>query len=228
MIGCVKEFPKQILVLAPHPDDEVLGCGGTIARHIDRGDHVTILFFTDGVGGREKTSVADATARTTSRDKALKILGVQKLIQRQFPDNRLDTVPLLKLAQTIEHAAANQHFSTVYCPFGGDLNIDHQRVFEATLTAFRPIKPPHSNIYSYAIASSTEWSPQAVFKPTAFVDISKYLEKKIQAMETYQAELRSLPHPRSPEVISATAKYWGSISGLLAAEPFQIIRSYLS
>lgn len=220
-------MPTQILVIAPHPDDEVLGCGGTIAHHIDHGDFVTIMFFTDGVGGREMALATDATVRAASRDKALKILGVQKIIQRQFPDNRLDTVPLLELAQAIEHVAAEQHFSTVYCPFGDDLNIDHRRVFKATLTAFRPIKPPHPNIYSYAIASSTEWSPQTIFRPTAFVNISKYLEKKIEAINAYHTELRPFPHPRSEEAITSTAKYWGSVAGLKAAEPFQVIRSYL-
>lgn len=220
-------MPNQILVTAPHPDDEILGCAGAIAHHARLGDEVTVLVFTDGVGGRKSAVSSDIATRAQRRKKSHQILGVGHGIQLDFPDNQLDTVPLLNLAQSIEDVAAGKNFRTVYCPFNDDLNVDHRQVHEATLIAFRPIYQTKTTILSYPIASSTEWSPRTAFRPSIFLDISKYLDIKVRAMEAYAEECRPFPHPRSPEAIIATATYWGSVSGLRAAEPFQAVRVYL-
>jgi len=155
-------------------------------------------------------------------------LGAKEVRLLWFPDNRLDTVPLLDVVHKLEEIIEEVKPEVVYTQHGGDLNIDHSVTFRATLTATRPLEGSSITcVYAYEVGSSTEWSFQRfspVFRPTSFVDISRTLEKKLQAMEMYKSEARDFPHPRSQAAISAKAQVWGSTVGVHAAEAFELIR----
>ena len=220
----------RVLVVAAHPDDEVLGCGGTIARHRSEGDDVTLLFLADGVGARDGLTGGDTDLqiRRTAGIAAASLLGAAPPIYLDYPDNRLDTVPLLDLVQAVERVAGKFHPTRVYTHHFGDLNVDHRVCHQAVLTAFRPA-PGQSvrSIYAFEVPSSTEWSfgcqPQG-FQPNHFVDISSFIAAKIEAMELYEIELRPFPHARSIGAIEALATWRGVTIGCKAAEAFTVIR----
>ena len=221
------------LVIAAHPDDEVLGCGGTIARLAREGEEVHVLILGEGAASRFEDG-SDAARKAvdqlsrTSREVAA-FLGAGGATMAGFPDNRFDTAPLLSIVKAIEAVIEEVRPSAVYTQHGGDLNIDHAITYRATLTAARPVEgSPVREVYAYEAPSSTEWAFQVfepVFRPNAFVDIARTLEKKIQAMQMYETEARAFPHPRSPQAIRATAARWGSVAGLQAAEAFELVRS---
>jgi LmbE family N-acetylglucosaminyl deacetylase len=223
----------SILVLAAHPDDEVLGCGGTIARRVEEGEQVYISILGEGITSRyNEREEADQqlvdALEETGREVA-ELLGAKEVYSHNFPDNRFDTVPLLDVVKTIEDLIDEIQPEIVYTQHGGDLNIDHNIVYRATLTATRPMTDcPVRKVYAYEVASSTEWAFQEFsppFRPNTFVDISETLEKKIDAMEMYESEARSYPHPRAPESLRAIARNWGRTVGLQAAEAFELVRS---
>lgn len=222
----------NVLVVAAHPDDEVLGCGGTIARLASEGHRVEILILGEGVTSRyanPKDAKPEELAQLHAQaEKIGTFLGAQSVTLAKLPDNRFDTVALLDIVKVIEARVAKLKPEIVYTQHGGDLNIDHERTFRAVMTATRPMAgSPVKKVYGYEVRSSTEWAFRKfapAFQPSVFVDVSATLEKKIKAMEMYEGEARTFPHPRSPEALRATAQYWGSVSGLLAAEPFDLIR----
>lgn len=223
----------KVLVVAAHPDDEVLGCGGTIARLAREGHEVNILILGEGL-----------TARSRQRDhadrhqveqlhahcrQAAELLGAKELVKHEFPDQRLDTVPLLEVIKVIEETLARFKPEVVYTHHGGDLNLDHRVVHEAVLVATRPL-PGQSvrEVYAFEVPSSTEWTFQQLqptFRPNTFVDIDDTLDVKLQAMAAYESEARAFPHPRSPEALQAIAHRWGSVVGRPAAEAFELIRA---
>lgn len=216
----------SILVVAAHPDDEALGCGGTIARHVAAGDEVACLFLADGATSRE--SEADASVRERQARRAADTLGIGEILLARFPDNRMDTVALLDVVQVIEKVVARFSPETIYTHHGGDLNIDHRITHQAVLTACRP-QPGHSvrAIYGFEVPSSTEWAPPATlppFTPTRFVDITAYLEQKRAALDCYVEEMRPWPHARSFEAVEALARMRGACVGVEAAEAFMVIR----
>jgi len=224
---------KTILVIASHPDDEVLGCGGTTARLTSEGNCVYTLILGEGVTSRDKKR--DRTKRENEiaelrkqAENANKILGVKKLYAYDFPDNRFDTVPLLDIIKTIEKIKNSVKPDIVFTHHCGDLNIDHQITFKAVVTAFRPTKDESvKEIYSFEIPSSTEWNEPSFstyFMPDYFVNINKSLEIKINALKEYETELRDFPHPRSLEAVEINAKHWGVKMGFEAAEAFKTIR----
>ncbi len=223
---------RTILVLAAHPDDEVLGCGGTIARLAREGDSVFIGILGEGVTSRFATRDASVSQAVESLHgnarQAGQMLGAKDLFTFQLPDNRFDTVPLLDIAKMIEGLIERLSPQVIYTQHGGDLNIDHSILFRATLTATRPV--PGSSIetvFAYEVGSSTDWAFQnftPAFRPNVFVDVSHTLEVKLRAMRTYESETRPYPHPRSAEALQAKARYWGSISGFEAAEAFELVR----
>lgn len=223
---------ERILVVAAHPDDEVLGCGGTLARLAAEGASVSILILANGLTSRADFDAdRDAGALQTHHDRARRagaLLGAKDVSLSGFPDQKMDTVPLLDITQTIEREIARVQPSVVFTQHGGDLNLDHVITFRATLTATRPTKGcPVKKVYAYEVGSSTEWSFQQFeprFQPQVFFDIAGHLETKIAAMQIYESEARSFPHPRSPEAIRAAAMRWGSASGVAAAEAFQLVR----
>jgi LmbE family N-acetylglucosaminyl deacetylase len=222
----------RTLVIAAHPDDEVLGCGGTIARQADAGDDVFIAILGEGVTSRYASrDAADAGALDrlrTDSNRAAEILGARDLFLHDLPDNRFDTVPLLDVVKIIEAMIDRLSPHVVYTQHGGDLNVDHVITYRATLTATRPLAGcPVKTVYAYEVASSSEWAFQRfspVFHPNVFVDVGRTLERKIEAMQAYESESRSFPHPRSPEALRATATRWGAVAGLQAAEAFELVR----
>lgn len=222
----------NVLVIAAHPDDEVLGCGGTIARLAAEGARVSILILAEGLTSRaDFRPDRDASllqAHHARAHKAGALLGASEVILAGFPDNRMDTVPLLDVTQRIEREIARIQPETVFTQHGGDLNIDHVVTFRATLTATRPMAGlPVKRVYGYEVGSSTEWAFQQFeprFAPQVFFDIDAYLEKKIAAMQVYESEARAFPHPRSPEALRASAQRWGSTVGVKAAEAFCCVR----
>ena len=222
---------SKILVVAAHPDDEVLGCGGTIAKHALEGDEVHCLILGEGITSRysERNEAEEQLKELKSQaEKAAKILGIKEVLFKDFPDNRFDTVPLLTIIKAVEEVKEKIQPDTVYTHHLGDLNIDHRLTFDAVLTACRPVKGETvRRIYSFEVPSSTEWSsPDAddYFMPDVFVDIAATLSKKIEALEAYSGEIQESPLPRSPEVLRAIALRWGSVAGCEAAEAFKLIR----
>lgn len=223
----------SILVLAAHPDDEVLGCGGTIARRVEEGEQVYIAILGEGITSRyNEREEADQQLvdglEETSREVA-ELLGVKEIYSHNFPDNRFDTVPLLKVVKTVEDLIDEVQPEIVYTQHGGDLNIDHKIVYRATLTATRPMTDcPVRKVYAYEVASSTEWAFQEFsppFRPNTFVEIEDTLEQKVEAMQMYETEARPYPHPRSAQSLRAIAHNWGRTAGLQAAEAFELVRS---
>lgn len=218
---------KKILIVAAHADDEVLGCGGTIARHVAEGDAVHVIFMADGVGSRGDEQITELEARNQARDAALKILGVIEWHALDFPDNRMDSVPLLDVVQALEPIVRKIQPERVYTHHHGDLNVDHRVTHQAVLTACRPL--PGSSvreILAFEVMSSTEWATPglAPFIPNAFVDISAYLPKKLEALAAYELEMRPAPHSRSVEHIEALARHRGHSMGVAAAEGFEVVR----
>jgi LmbE family N-acetylglucosaminyl deacetylase len=219
---------SNVLVLAAHPDDEALGCGGTIARHVAVGDHVKVVFFTDGVGARHQGSSAsykqDEVIRNKAAHRAAEALGIMSPICFGFPDNRLDSVDLLDLVKAAENLGQRCRPTTVYTHWSGDLNVDHRMVYQAVMTAFRPMADcPVMQIRLFEVPSSTEWGDRAVtpgFRPNLYVGIDSFLDVKRRALKAYDQEMRSFPHPRSLQAIEALARWRGAESGMLAAEAF--------
>ena len=221
----------NVLGVAAHPDDEVLGCGGTIARLSSEGHNVHILILGEGVTSRfADPGDADQNDLDTLHAQAKEVgamLGAKEVSLAKLPDNRFDTVPLLDIIKVVEEHINRIQPEVVYTQHGGDLNIDHQCTFRAVMTAARPMEGSSVHtLLAYRVASSTEWAFEQfepVFRPTVFSDISTTLEKKIAAMQMYEGEARSFPHPRSPEALKAEAEYLGSIAGIKAAEAFSAI-----
>lgn len=232
-IQTVELSPRSALVVAAHPDDEVLGCGGTVARLTQAGVRVAVGFVADGVTSRtdvsdEKESAAEIAARRAAATEACRLLGVTSVSFGNFPDNRLDSVPLLQIAKHIEQLLAEHRPDTLLTHFGGDVNIDHRRVHEAAIVACRPQRG-HCvrTLLFFEVPSSTEWQPPGVapaFAPNWFVDISGFLADKLAALEAYKAELRTWPHPRSLQAVEHLAKWRGASIGADAAEAFVLGR----
>ena len=227
---------KQILVVAAHPDDEVLGCGGTIARHADSGDQVHVLIVAEGSTSRlldrDRNQVADElTALESAAQMAGSILGAAGVELLDLPDNRLDSLDRLDLIKHIEERIHSYQPECVYVHHAGDVNVDHRRLHEAVVTACRPT-PNHvvKRLLSFEVASSTEWQPPGSappFLPNSFVDISAHWERKRQALEAYSNEMRHWPHPRSIAAIEHLARWRGAQVGVDAAEAFCLLRQLI-
>jgi len=217
---------KRILIVAAHPDDEILGAGGTIARHGVQGDQVAMAIAADRGTARyddEKIELVRQCCRAAARR-----LGITEVCFGDFADQRLDVLPILDITQWLESIANRFQPSVIYTHHRGDINRDHKLVHEATLTALRPYAAPYvERILCYEAPSATEWcGPYAenAFIPNVFVDITGTLENKLEAMSEYSTELRTFPHPRSPEALRSRATFWGSTVGVAAAEPFVLVR----
>ncbi|MDC0893240.1 PIG-L family deacetylase [Pseudomonadales bacterium] len=214
---------RKILVVAAHPDDEVLGCGATIARHIHDGDKVQVVILADGFESRNNGSDRDASAKEAS-----KFLGCETPIFLNFPDNQLDSVTLLHIVKELEGIIGNFLPDTIYTHHYGDLNIDHQVTHRAVMTVCRP-QPNFSvkEIYTFEIVSATHWQSVSMggpFAPNYFVDVSDFIGKKIDALHCYESEMREYPHARSYEALENLAKFRGSSIGVQDAEAFCVER----
>jgi LmbE family N-acetylglucosaminyl deacetylase len=226
----------RILVVAAHPDDEILGCGGTMARLAREGHEVRIAILAEGMSSRyahrEDVDPRQLQQLHTCAQQAADKVGAKEIVLSKLPDNRLDTVPLLDVVKLVEEMVARFRPEAIYTHHPGDLNVDHGVVHRAVLTATRPLAGQCvSEIYAFEVPSSTEWAFQRLepsFRPSVFVDITETLEMKIEALACYDTEVRKFPHPRSPEALRAIAARWGSVAGLPAAEAFELIRSVRS
>ncbi|MCI0408701.1 MAG: PIG-L family deacetylase [Acidobacteria bacterium] len=219
----------NILVISAHPDDEMLGLGGTLARHAQEGASVFPVIFADGSQVRYDENQRQTLQMSCIRSCAE--LGLQEPRFLGFPDQKLDTYPQITLTQAIEDAIAQHQPEVVYTHHVGDMNRDHQVLHEATLVATRP-KPggPVRRLLAYTVPSSTDWAPCTAsrsFLPNWFVDISATIGQKLRALSHYSSEVPPYPHPRSLEAIENQAKYWGSGVGYLYAEPFMLVRNLI-
>ncbi|OAB58145.1 GlcNAc-PI de-N-acetylase [Phormidium willei BDU 130791] len=219
---------KRTLVIAAHPDDEVLGCGGSIAAQNSQGNSVQVMFLADGVSSRGGEASAELQRRHDAAHTAAELLGIESVSFADFPDNQLDTVPLLRVVQRIEERITQYQPDTILTHHAGDVNIDHQCVHQAVITACRP-QPgyPVKTLLFFEVPSSTEWQPPgsaAAFLPNWFIDISDTLERKLEALAAYSEELRDFPHPRSVEAVEALARWRGATVGVRAAEAFVLGR----
>jgi LmbE family N-acetylglucosaminyl deacetylase len=223
---------KKILVVAAHPDDEILGCGGTMAIHSIKGDEVYVLILGEGITSRDvkrDRKKRDKEIEELRRDieAANKIEGTKRTFLYDFPDNRFDSVPLLDIIKVIEKVKNEVVPDIVYTHHHGDLYIDHRLTFQAVMTACRPLKGESvKEIYSFEVPSSTEWSPDnsKYFMPNYFVNIKDTFQEKIKAMKAYTSEIRDFPHPRSARALEILACNRGISVGLEYAEAFEVIR----
>jgi LmbE family N-acetylglucosaminyl deacetylase len=222
---------SSILILAAHPDDEVLGCGGTIAKLAGEGATIHVAFLADGVYSRAGEAVVqqdELHARRIAAQNACDILGVKSVSFGEFPDNRMDTVALLDITKALENLIAECKPEVVFTHNAGDVNIDHRRMNEAAVTACRPQRGhPVKTLLCFEVPSSTEWQlpgSAPIFAPNWFVDISDTLDRKFAALDAYTAELRDWPHPRSRQGVEHLARWRGATVGVDAAEAFMLGR----
>lgn len=216
----------NVLVLSAHPDDEILGPGGTLARHALDGDSVHAVILSEGTTSRYAPDMM-ATLERSGQQAAAKI-GMSSIRFEAFPDQRLDTVPLVEITQRIEAIVEELAPEVVYTHFPNDVNADHGVVARAAWTACRPYRfPGVRRFLVFETPSSTEWAwplADGGFSPNVSVDISATLDAKVAALECYASELRDYPHPRSARAIRERAAFWGSRVGRTAAEPFILLR----
>lgn len=222
---------KKILVVASHPDDEILGCGGTIARLVSEGHEAHTLILGEGITSRDtdKSSLEQAEELKNLRrdaERANKLIGVKNTIIYNLADNRFDSVPLLEVVKVIEKCKEEIKPDIIFTQYGRDLNIDHQVTYQAVLVATRPIPSETvKEIYSFEVMSSTEWNFPLSFSPDLFFDITKTIDLKKKAMDEYKTEIREFPHPRSVKSIELNAELWGVRVGVPMAEAFKTVRS---
>ena len=219
------------MVLVAHPDDEVIGCGGSLLA-LHRDDHITTVTLTDG----ETTDSADLTtpvqqlseARRAMAQAAAQVLNVQETLFLGMPDQRLDQFPLLELVRTVQPIVDRLRPEVMYIHSQADLNRDHRIAGEIGLVLSRPVPgSPVEEVYAFEISGSAwgfeQWD--RTFTPCFFVDVKSTLELKLKAMSNYRSELRSPPHPRSLDMLRAASAYWGSKCGSHAAEAFELVRA---
>lgn len=222
---------KTFLIVAAHPDDEILGCGASAAKLINEGWNGHALILCKGKAARGIQALQERDALANETEKARKIIGLQNIVVCDFPDNMFDTVPLLHIVREVEKCKKEFRPQLIFTHYAGDLNIDHTVTFRAVLTATRPLlNDPVKEILLFEIPSSTEWSSfqrENIFVPNVFYDISSTLKQKLNAMNAYKSELREYPHPRSLKYLKEHASLLGAKVGLKNAEGFQLLRQLI-
>lgn len=232
----------KALVIAAHPDDEVLGMGGTITKYAKAGHEIKIIIMATGIFSRRSSSYRNSTFYNTDKKttdkmekqvhelqkdaiRAAKVMGVKNIEFMDFPDNEMDKISSLEITKRIESAIMNFRPDVVFTHSQNDVNIDHRMIYDSTITATRPLsKFKVKEVISFEVPSSTEWYFPSKFSPNMFIDIDKELMTKIKALSCYKSEIRKFPHPRSSEGLEVIAKRWGTVSGFMAAEAFCLIR----
>lgn len=231
-----QKMKNNIMVIAAHPDDEVLGCGATIAKHTKAGDKVKVIILAEGLTSRSKhrnpkENACELSQLVKSARKANDILGVSSIEFCDFPDNRMDSVDLLDIIKVVEGYIQQFKPEIIYTHHTGDLNIDHRIVQQAVVTACRPTSfCTVKTILFFEVPSSTEWQVATsfpYFKPNWFVNVSDTLSLKLKAMEEYHSEAREWPHPRSVLALQHLARWRGASIGVDAAEAFLLGRRLL-
>lgn len=228
---------KNVLVIAAHPDDEVLGCGGVMARHAQEGDNVYTVILAEGLTSRRRERDRNLYSGEfdilhKAAQKANDILGVKELRLLEFPDNRMDSMDRLDIIKELEDIINEIKPNIIYTHHVGDVNIDHRRIHEAVLTAVRPIPGNHhvDELLYFETASSTEWMTAGsapAFVPNWYVGIEGTLHLKLKALEAYEYEMREWPHARSVKALDYLAKWRGANIGIEAAESFVLGRKII-
>jgi LmbE family N-acetylglucosaminyl deacetylase len=223
------ELFKKILVVAAHPDDEILGVGGTISKLTKQGKQVDVLIFTDGSSSQYFDNNIILEDKFIEAKIANNVVGAKLLKRADFPDMRLDTVAHIDKNIVLTKIISEGEYDTIFVQNVSDINRDHRELYESTVVACRPY--PNQKVkylLSYYVNSSTEWGNILLdkpFKPNVFIDISNTISLKLEAMKHYKTELRTYPHPRSIEAINNTSKYFGNTVGVEYAEAFKLIFS---
>lgn len=221
------EFGKKVLIVAAHPDDEILGVGGSISIMKKSGAEVHSLVVTDGSSTQYEGQEEILIEKHKEAERSARIAGVDRLIQWNFPDMRLDSVDHVDLNIALEKLISEEKYDTVLCQEVGDINKDHREVFQSVSVAVRPHPFQSVKLFmSYYVNSSSEWGVilnSNGFRPNVFVDITSSIQTKLAAMTEYKSELRDYPHPRSIEAIENSAKYFGNMVGYKFAEPYRLV-----
>jgi LmbE family N-acetylglucosaminyl deacetylase len=216
----------RVLVIAPHMDDEVLGTGGAIARHVARGDEVKVCIVAHRVYGHEFDEEKNRFEMECA-GRARQVLGYRETAFLGLPDERLDA-PLQDILVPLEEQVRGFDPAVVYIPHRGDLNQDHRAVFQAAVIALRPhANPGVRRVLSYEVPSSTDQAPpfpEYAFLPNCYLNIADFLDRKLEALRCYRTETRPFPHPRSDEGLITVARKRGMESGFPAAEAFMVVR----
>lgn len=223
---------EKVLSIVAHPDDEIIGAGGTLRKHINSGDAVEVLILGDGRSSRETnyTPLDDDIKKSSSleTEKAMAVLGIKKFYREFLPDNRFDSMTLLDIVKIVSKYIKEVNPTIIYTHHTGDLNIDHQMTAETVIIATRPIEySTLKELRMFETLSSTEMSGSRfthVFVPNLFVNIGPELADKLKAIQCYQSELKEFPHPRSLKAIEYNAYIWGAKNNQSAVEPFYIFR----
>ncbi|MCC9624267.1 PIG-L family deacetylase [Thalassospira sp. MA62] len=225
---------ERILVIAAHPDDEVLGCGATLAKYRASGSPVRVVFLAEGVTARfspdqfDSPEVREKSARRNANAlRAMAELGIEAndVFLAERPCCRLDQVPLIDLTKQIEAHIRDFQPTRLFTHSSDDPNVDHGMAHRATLPAVRPLSDQSLKaVFAFEVLSGTEWNPLKPFAPTVFHDVSEFMEQKVAALAAYEDEMLPAPHPRSPEVLQALGRFRGAQAGVPYAEGFVLIR----
>mgnify|MGYP002525862601 CR=1 FL=1 len=222
---------KNVLVFAAHPDDELLGLGGTVRRLVNEGVTVRAIIMAEGLTSRamsrEEADLSELEELQSDAKRAAAIVGYRSIEFCGLPDNRMDNLDLLDIIKIITRYVEKYQPDTIFTHHHGDLNIDHRLTCEAVLTACRPVgNSKVHRIFSFETPSSTEWNYNysEPFTPNVYVDVTETLEAKVQGMSCYRSESTVFPHPRSPEALRSLGRLRGSNVGFEMAEAFMLIR----
>lgn len=226
---------NKILAIVAHPDDEIIGLGGTLRKHIKNGDEVEVLILGDGKTSRNKKyAPLDVNSKNQTLEetkKALNYLGISKYYNEYLPDNRFDSLLLLDIVKLISSYIQRINPTIIYTHHIGDLNIDHQLTSKSVIIATRPIQYRNlEELRLFETLSSTEMAVlrgTVPFMPNLFINIDNELDDKINALKFYKSELNEFPHPRSLKAVEYNARVWGAKSNQFAVEPFYIFRKYI-
>ena len=232
----------KVLVIVAHPDDEVLGMGGTLRKLSVKKHDIKVVFLATGIAARRSDKFRNETKYKINKTlikkmeeqikklrldakRALKILGIDDIEFYNFPDNEMDTISNLEITKTIENIIKKFKPDVIYTHTKNDINVDHRAIFNATITATRPSTRVNvKKVICFEVPSSSEWNFGDTFSPNIFVDIKRELSYKKKAIQAYKTELKKFPHPRSANSLDIIAKRWGTVSGFEASEAFELIR----